>query len=470
MNVSFERKIFIVFAFLFSATVLVGYFTFKASEKYKETDVLAKHTAEVFYQSEKIVSALRNIESGNRGFVITGDTSFSKWDTANYSKLLADIGKLKSLTKKNAKQQARIDTLKSLVHSRLILLNVVFQLAKLHSTPTLGMIDYIKKGQAYTYKVSRLITTIQEAETQLLKEREQENNTIINQFYNTLYALLACNSFLFVAVFWFIKTYLQFRQQKEADLAYAKVFLETLNSLTCIGNWEINLLTGNNFFSNIASSVYEIPPFYKLSLKEMIGFYKEGANRDLLENAIAKAIKNGIAFDLQLQVISFKGNEKWVEIKCVAEFSNGKCKRLYGTLQDIDSKKKRENIIIENEALLSNVYDNAPVMIGVVELTEDDVFYVKVNKCVTDFLGISEAEIANRYASEMGASKEVIAKWIERYKEAEATGKPVHFEHERIDEHGTRYLKSIASYLGETIDGKKRYAYIIDDITSVKKQ
>ncbi|HMF71703.1 MAG TPA: PAS domain S-box protein, partial [Flavitalea sp.] len=60
------------------------------------------------------------------------------------------------------------------------------------------------------------------------------------------------------------------------------------------------------------------------------------------------AINSGKAWDLELQIITAKGNERWARVMGEAEMKNGRCVRLYGTLQDIHERKKAEETVRES--------------------------------------------------------------------------------------------------------------------------
>ena len=120
---------------------------------------------------------------------------------------------------------------------------------------------------------------------------------------------------------------------------------------------------------------------------------------------------------------------------------------------------------MNNETLLQHLYNTAPLLIGIITLEENDYVYVKANKRAQEFLGKPEVEIINHRASELGVPEEFINLWIEKCLEAEKLNIAVPFSYERIALKGKTYFSSNAIYLGEGIESKKYYAFIIEDIT-----
>ncbi|MFP5042127.1 PAS domain S-box protein [Parasediminibacterium sp. JCM 36343] len=470
MNLSFEKKIFLIFICLLAATVLAGVYTYKNSNATQATNFWVKHTEEVLYRSEKTLSAIRDIESASRGFILTGDTSFYKLDKKNYDSIYANISILKSLTKDNQQQQRRIDSIANSTTCRLRLLGEISEYKKLHNTnlAEAAIATQVKNGKRCMDEIATHINGIQQEENKLLILREEANAKSLHQFYYTLYALLGCIGILFILAWWWIGINIKTRKKNGVELLNAKKFLEAINNLTRIGHWEIDMRQEKIFLSTITSEVYELPAFYQLGIAEMLGFYKEGESRDTIEEAFKNAREKGIAFDLQLQIATFKGKGRWVEMKGVAEFAKGKCVRLYGTLQDISTIKKREYLFIENEALLTNLYGNTPMLVGLVEIEGNDILHIKMNKWGAAYMGKAEAEISNRYGSELGSPQETLDLWIGYFKEAERLGKPLKLEYERIKDGKAYYFKGMAAYIGINEAGKKRYAYLSEDISPQK--
>ncbi|WP_301927798.1 PAS domain S-box protein [Ferruginibacter sp.] len=126
--------------------------------------------------------------------------------------------------------------------------------------------------------------------------------------------------------------------------------LNKANTLARIGSWELDLEKHKLFWSAITREIHEAVPGFEPDLVTTIMAYKEGKNRELMTKRIQEAITNGIPWDVELEIITEKGNEKWIRSIGETEFVNGKCVRLYGSLQDIDERKKaQENIRLSEE-------------------------------------------------------------------------------------------------------------------------
>jgi signal transduction histidine kinase/CheY-like chemotaxis protein/CHASE3 domain sensor protein len=136
------------------------------------------HTNIVLQQSEKVMSQLKDAETGQRGFLLTGSDFFLKpyfTATENISRILDT---LEQLTRDNPKQQNRCDSLRVLIKKRLNKLDKLIQIQRAGN-----LIDPLQlaDGQEVMDKARDMIGQIQSEENRLLVERTADLD-----YYNTL--------------------------------------------------------------------------------------------------------------------------------------------------------------------------------------------------------------------------------------------------------------------------------------------
>jgi signal transduction histidine kinase/DNA-binding response OmpR family regulator len=139
----------------------------------------------------------------------------------------------------------------------------------------------------------------------------------------------------------------------EKDLKRTREILQRTSQLSRIGGWEADLVHKEMFWSDITKAIHEVPPGFKPTLSAAVGFYKEGESRKMITAALKDIIETGQPWDLELQIVTAMGNERWVRAIGNAEFENGKCKRLYGTFQDISVSKETEQELISQKSSLA---------------------------------------------------------------------------------------------------------------------
>lgn len=132
----------------------------------------------------------------------------------------------------------------------------------------------------------------------------------------------------------------------------AEQLLEKAYRLARIGGWELNLLEGKLTWTDVTREIHEVPQDFEPELSTAINFYKLGESRETIENKVQQAIEKGEAWDVELQIVSAKGNERWVRAIGKPVMQDGKCIKLYGSFQDIHDRKKAEiELETQNEKL-----------------------------------------------------------------------------------------------------------------------
>ncbi|WP_304067528.1 PAS domain-containing sensor histidine kinase [Pedobacter glucosidilyticus] len=138
------------------------------------------------------------------------------------------------------------------------------------------------------------------------------------------------------------------------DLKVKEDLLVRCNVAASVGFWEINLSTMQPIWSHVTKIIHEVSDDYIPDIHSALDFYAVG-NKELIENAVTKLLKTGTPYDLELQIITAKGNLKWVRAIGLSEFVNGICTRVYGTFQDINQSKVLEIALISEREKLENV-------------------------------------------------------------------------------------------------------------------
>lgn len=180
------------------------------------------------------------------------------------------------------------------------------------------------------------------------------------------------------------------RLRLEKDLQRTKEILENTNQVARIGAWEILPEKNKIFWSPVTCQIHEVPEDFVPDLATAIHFYKEGESRRLIEEAVSKAMEQGGSWDIELQIITAKGKEKWVRALGEAEMAHGKCKRLFGAFQDIDEQKKIKLALQINEAKYRAFFDNSPVGIAINRHTDGK--FIDGNQALYNMIGYTEAE------------------------------------------------------------------------------
>ncbi len=152
-------------------------------------------------------------------------------------------------------------------------------------------------------------------------------------------------------------------QQREKviheDLVRHERFLTDSQRVGNVGNWEVDMLKRTVVWSDVLRSIYELPADHELTFEAGLSYYKDTASRNALIEAVEAAIKGSGVFDIELEIVTYAGNTRWIRTVGKADVSDGQCTRLYGITQDITASKKIKNALTESknqyQALIESV-------------------------------------------------------------------------------------------------------------------
>lgn len=148
------------------------------------------------------------------------------------------------------------------------------------------------------------------------------------------------------------------RKESDMELRRIKDIQEQTNGIARVGGWELHAFTGELYWSPTTKEIHQVGPDYVPETESAIGFYKEGASRDTIRDAVSQCLADGTSFDIELQLVTARGNDLWVRTMGKAEMVDGVCVRIYGAFQDITFRKQSEVDIMNSEAKFRRLYDS----------------------------------------------------------------------------------------------------------------
>lgn len=180
------------------------------------------------------------------------------------------------------------------------------------------------------------------------------------------------------------------QKQTEARLKRTQELLNKTNETARVGGWEVDLLTQTISWTKVTKQIHEVDEDFVPDMDTAIDFYKEGACRDAINKAVDEAIKKGTAFDLELQIVTAKGNVRWIRTIGQSEYEKGRCVRLYGAFQDITEKKKTEEELKLSEVRFEEAFEFSAIGMALVS-TEGK--WLRLNKRVCETVGYTNEEL-----------------------------------------------------------------------------
>lgn len=175
MKINLGKRTIFLFFIVAVALLPVLIFFYYNIKKVKSTSDSVEHTQEVLRKNDNVLLDVLNIETGSRGYILTGNDLFLAPFNSGVIKISRDFAELAILTKDNPNQQLRIESLKDAGEEGLIFTKKIIELRKQNQLNETEKIMYNGKEKILTDKIRRIIAEINIEEFRLLKLRKDEN-------------------------------------------------------------------------------------------------------------------------------------------------------------------------------------------------------------------------------------------------------------------------------------------------------
>ncbi|HEV2522634.1 MAG TPA: CHASE3 domain-containing protein [Candidatus Acidoferrales bacterium] len=172
---TFRSKITAGFGTALAILILMGVLTYRSSVRDSEDRVWVAHTERVREQIDAVLTDLLNAETGERGFILTGEVSFLKPYIDGLERIDADVKALRDLTSDNPIQQKALDLAGPLISERLGMLRDRIEERKLHGLISGAEVVRQGPGKENMDKIRADLAEMKEEENRLLRLRTEES-------------------------------------------------------------------------------------------------------------------------------------------------------------------------------------------------------------------------------------------------------------------------------------------------------
>jgi CHASE3 domain sensor protein len=174
MKSSFKTNLQFGFGISLVLLVISSVASYLSIQKLLDSTKMVKHTDEVILNVENILSTLKDAETGQRGFLLTGDYKFLEPYNGSYQRAISSAEKVQQMTVDNPVQQDNIFQLKAIITNRLNRLQKLIDDKKAGKPYNSQDLD---SGRAYMNDSRRLVDKMRAEEERLLSIRTEKLNT-----------------------------------------------------------------------------------------------------------------------------------------------------------------------------------------------------------------------------------------------------------------------------------------------------
>src|SRR6266852_2604838 len=250
-----NRLVLAGFVIATAILVFVGWQSYRNTARFAEAAQWREHTYEVLNSLDNAVGRLSDAETGQRGYLLTGEEAYLEPYRAAIKNIDQTIGDLKNLTSDNPNQQKHIQILEPLVEKKLAELQRTLDLRKNEGLAAANRAVLEGSGKHWMDQIRAVIAEMANEEKDLLRIRTQEANESVARSVRTILTGTLLSISLLVLCFGLLHRELSEREKAQAALAKSEKCFST--TLASIGDAVIatDMNGGVTFMNSIAQSL-----------------------------------------------------------------------------------------------------------------------------------------------------------------------------------------------------------------------
>jgi PAS domain S-box-containing protein len=366
----------------------VGWLIYSDQRAELESERWERHSREVIQQLGALLSCLKDAETGQRGFIITGKPDYLWPYQASLAEITVDLADLLRLTADNPQQQQRLHAITPLVAAKLAELKETIALRESQGFPVASAAFMVESGKKIMDEIRALVAQAEAQEAQLLKERVATHAADNRKTMQSVTLGSALGGLALLLLFIRFRWALASRQRAHTSLRASEQRLRVATDAAELGIWtwqsDGDRITWENDrpYAILGLPRSDAP----LTAARFAAEFVHSEDLAAFKQAMASTAKNRARFFFQGRFHCPDGALRWIEFTGQAvPGPNWPSLRVIGTVQDITERKHAEELVARQAVELATLYTSAPVGLF---FYDTDLRYVHVNPAMADLNGL----------------------------------------------------------------------------------
>ncbi|MDP2144101.1 MAG: PAS domain S-box protein [Gallionella sp.] len=181
------------------------------------------------------------------------------------------------------------------------------------------------------------------------------------------------------------------RVRAEEQVRFSMEKLNEAQRIAQVGNWELDLASGNLFWSDEIFNLFEIDKAQFAASYEAFLNAIHPDDREAVNQAYTRSLETREPYEVAHRLLMADGRIKWVNERCETFFDEqGKALRSVGTVQDVTERKLIENALHQSVAYNKLLFADSRVAMVVVDASTGR--YIDCNQAAVQIYGLPDRE------------------------------------------------------------------------------
>lgn len=228
MNGLIPKKLTAGFAIAIFAIIANAFVSYRNTSQLVENEELVVHTHQVLSNLEKTLSALKDAETGQRGYLLTGASEYLQPYESAIASLHNQLQTLKQLTVDSPEQQRRLVVLEQKVTRKLNELQETIELRQTRGLEAAQRVVLSGQGKQIMDQIRQQVAELETTERTLLQQRARESQSSFQRTTTTFTLASLLSLGLLALLYALVRRDLSTRQQTQISLQERETYLQSV--------------------------------------------------------------------------------------------------------------------------------------------------------------------------------------------------------------------------------------------------
>ena len=401
-----KRKIVSAFLLSIAVLVLIGFYSYRTTYEYKNAADWVNHTEQVIAQAQAIVSDVQDIETAQRGYVITGENKYQEAYKSGLTRVNASYDSLRNMVLDDPARGPLLDSIQKTIATK-----VEFAQTTMDARQTMGFeaargFVATGVGENLGRKIKAEINLFVKLENELLTTRlSRASSNYRAALILIIISILSGIIIVLSALYFFLLDYnkrIESEKRVRESEALTKNFLRDMP----VGVFILDK-NGDAYYNNDKAKEVlgkgVLPDISADMLNSTYSVYQAGTNTlyptDKLPIIRALKGERGVIVE-DLEIV--RGDTRTLLRVNSSAVTNleGNIEYAISVFEDISVLKKAELKIKESEEKFNKAFSVSPVAFAISDTVTGR--YIEVNESFVKMSGYSREELLGRTSVEVG--------------------------------------------------------------------
>lgn len=347
-----ERFLKILFGSGLFIVLWMGGLAYKYIRELSKSLEMVQHTYDVHDDLKDVIAILKDAESGKRGFIISGDTTYLNPLLNNREQLGKILQSLKILTSDNNHQQENLKDITARIDRSFLIFDKTLNLAKQGKTDTNEFKTVFDEGRRNMDSIRSKMDEITDHENDLLKLRRNQSSQSLSIAPLYVYYVLILSLAVLLLTYVQISSNLKDLRVKNEQLETFKESATQSALVSKHGNWIWHVNENRYEFSdNLYRLIGEEPGSFDATIDSYMTFVHPD-DREKLTGQINQMYVQKNLPNVNYRIIQRNGTRKCLKANAKLFIDHKGQGRLLGTTADVTDETEGYRLLEEKNAEL----------------------------------------------------------------------------------------------------------------------